>query len=71
MTRMDEIRERLDKITLWMNQTQYGNITYSYVTTLVNAQDDLAWCIEYIDGLERVLRDEGFDPTYFTPENLT
>ena len=72
MTRIDEIRDRLDKVNLWMNLTKDGNVaSYDYVTMLVNAWDDLAWCIEYIDVLERVLRDEGFDPTYFTPENLT
>ena len=38
---------------------------------IANARNDLAWCIEYIEDLERVLRGEGFDPTYFTPENRT
>ena len=71
MTHIDEIRDRLDKVDMWMNQTYYGNVSYAYVTMLANARDDLAWCIEYIGEMERVLRDEGFDPTYFTPENLT
>ena len=48
MTHIDEIRERLDKVNLWMNQTQYGNVTYSYVTMLANAQDDLAWLLDAI-----------------------
>lgn len=48
MTRIDEIRDRLDKITLWMNQTQYGNVTYAYVTMLANAQDDLAWLLDTV-----------------------
>ena len=55
MTRIDEIRERLDKVNLWMNQTQYGNVTYAYVTMLANAQDDLAWLLGEIEMLRKIL----------------
>lgn len=104
MTRIDEIRERLDKATPgpweadgssiaqhWSRpgpweevvSTEVDCMAYCYggsaqgvihesdADLIANAPADLAWCIEYIDELERVLRDEGFDPTYFTPENLT
>ena len=43
MTHIDDIRDRLDKVNLWMNQTHYGNVPYAYVTMLANARDDLAW----------------------------
>ena len=115
MTRIDEIRERLDKATpgpwSWRNtsptnvlllgaqsravmtfrrngmqaaqpqfrgedgtllDTARANINaFPDADLIANAPADLAWCIEYIGEMERVLRDEGFDPTCFTPENLT
>ena len=52
MTRIYEIRDRLDKATLWMNQTQDGNVTYACVTLLANAQDDIRWLLHYNDILE-------------------
>ena len=48
-----------------------ANSDRSDADLIANAPTDLAWCIAYIEELERVLWDEGFDTTYFTPENLT
>ena len=95
MTRIDEIRERLDQITPgpWevetMPETGESRVYRSHETTgenleqvapggvmradaefIAHAPTDLAWCIDYIEVLGWVLRDEGYDPAYFTPESM-
>lgn len=70
MTRVDEIRDRLDKATPGLGeidggeelQKRRGNPKGSYTWTLygtyadaillVNARDDLAWCLGEIERLE-------------------
>ena len=94
MTRIDEIRERLDKATpgLWVAETSEATkndqsqwrigperelpvvrarMRGADADLIANAPADLAWCIDYIEELEWVLRGKGLNPAYFTPENLT
>ena len=52
MTRIDEIRDRRDEVTRWLNLTHDGNVTYACMTMLSNAQDDIQWLLHYIDLLE-------------------
>lgn len=48
MTRIDEIRERLDEVTRWLNLTHDGNVTYACMTMLSNAQDDIRWLLDAV-----------------------
>ena len=59
MTRIDEIRDRLDKVTRWLNLTKDGNVTsYDYVTMLVPALNDLTWCLDKLYAIRAVLGEE-------------
>lgn len=53
MSRIDEIRERLDKATPGLGKTLYG--TYADAILLVNARNDLAWCLGKIERLSTKL----------------